>query len=92
MGAPVVLGVDIGTSSSKGVLVSMDGRLRAQAAREHRVARPAAGQVEMDAGVWWSEFVELTRELLAVGDQDVAAVGVSGMGPCVPSRRGYEPR
>lgn len=82
MGAPVVLGVDIGTSSSKGVLVSMDGRLRAQAVREHRVSRPAAGQVEMDAGVWWSEFVELTRELLAGGDRDVAAVGVSGMGPC----------
>jgi Sugar (pentulose and hexulose) kinases len=90
MGAPAVLGVDIGTSSSKAVLVSLDGRLIAQAAREHWVSRPAAGQVEMDAGIWWSEFVELTRELLVTGEEDVAAVGVSGMGPCtlLPTRPG----
>lgn len=79
-----VLGVDIGTSSSKGVLVALDGRILATAVRNHDVSRPAPGQVEMDGGVWWDEFVSISRELLpAVPDPVVTAVGVSGMGPCV---------
>lgn len=77
-----VLGVDIGTSSSKAVLVSLTGRRLAQAVREHAVARPRPGRVEMDGTVWWHEFAELTREMLAEHDVRVVAVGVSGMGPC----------
>lgn len=83
MAAPTVLGVDIGTSSSKGVLVDLDGRVARSAVREHVVSRPRPGWVEMDGRVWWEEFVALSRELLAGGDEDVVAVGVSGMGPCV---------
>lgn len=37
----------------------------------------------MDAGIWWQEFTELARELCASDGTDVAAIGVSGMGPCV---------
>lgn len=78
------LGVDIGTSSSKGVLVAADGAILASAARTHDVSRPHTGWVEMDGDLWWDEFVSLAHELLAaVPDADIAAVGVSGMGPCV---------
>lgn len=78
------LGVDIGTSSSKGVLVGDDGAIIAGAVREHEVERPAPGHVEMDGRIWWREFVELARELTgAHPDVAVTAVGVSGMGPCV---------
>lgn len=78
-----VLGVDIGTSSSKGVLLTLDGLLLATAVREHAVERPLPGHVEMDADVWWSELVAIARELLDTIDVHVVAVGVSGMGPCV---------
>ncbi|MGW5174947.1 FGGY-family carbohydrate kinase [Streptomyces sp. NPDC004082] len=77
-----VLGVDVGTSSSKGVLVDEDGTVRATAVRPHRVDRPRPGHVEMDARVWWEEFVSLAGELAGQG-APVTAVGVSGMGPCV---------
>ncbi|KJL34580.1 Xylulose kinase [Microbacterium azadirachtae] len=78
------IGVDIGTSSSKGVLVDAGGAILAQATRAHDVSRPRTGWVEMDGGNWWDEFVALSRELLAaVPDAEVTAVGVSGMGPCV---------
>ncbi|MFI7431836.1 FGGY-family carbohydrate kinase [Micromonospora sp. NPDC049836] len=80
---PVVLGVDIGTSSSKGVLVDLDGRLVRSRTVAHRVDRPRPGRVEMDGRLWWQEFVALTRDLLAPGGVRVLAVGVSGMGPCV---------
>jgi xylulokinase len=78
------LGVDIGTSSSKGVIVADDGEILAIAVREHEVSRPHPGQVELDGELWWTEFVELATELTErVPGVDVGAVGVSGMGPCV---------
>lgn len=80
-----VVGVDIGTSSSKGVLVDLTGRVVATRTSEHQVSRPFPGHVEMDADVWWEEFVSLSRSLVdTLGpDDEVRAVGVSGMGPCV---------
>jgi xylulokinase len=77
------IGIDIGTSSSKGVLVGLDGSILATAVRGHDPARPAPGHVEMDAALWWDEAVALIRELSADRAVEVAAVGVSGMGPCV---------
>ncbi|SDD39586.1 xylulokinase [Sanguibacter gelidistatuariae] len=77
------LGIDIGTSSSKGVLVTPDGRVLRSASVTHSVSRPAPGHVEMDGAVWWSELVDLCRELLTGADVELLAVGVSGMGPCV---------
>ncbi|GIJ67019.1 FGGY-family carbohydrate kinase [Virgisporangium ochraceum] len=78
------VGVDIGTSSGKGVLVDGDGRLLATAVREHEVRRPYPGHVEMDGELWWTEFRDLAAELTAARpDVPVTAVGVSGMGPCV---------
>ena len=78
-----VMGVDIGTSSSKGVLVDFDGVVLATAVRQHTVPRPQPGWVEMDAEVWWTEFTAISTELLTMSDATVVAVGVSGMGPCV---------
>jgi xylulokinase len=82
------LGVDIGTSSSKGVLVDPSGRIVASATIAHEVSRPRPGWVEMDARIWWDEFVGLSRSVLEAAraeglDPEVAGVGLSGMGPCV---------
>lgn len=83
------LGVDVGTSSTKGVLVAENGGILASAVREHEVDRPHTGWVEMDARIWWDEFVSIARELTTTlrqaqgADAEITAVGVSGMGPCV---------
>lgn len=78
------LGVDIGTTSSKAVLVDESGALLATAARPHETASPHPGWFEHDAdGVWWADFRALVSELLAAGPrQRVDAVSVSGIGPC----------
>ncbi|MER7009427.1 FGGY-family carbohydrate kinase [Dactylosporangium sp. NPDC000555] len=79
-----LLGVDIGTSSTKGVLADPSGRVLATATRPHGVSRPRPGWVEHHPEtVWWNEFVDITRELVAVAPAPVAAVAVSGIGPCV---------
>jgi xylulokinase len=83
VGIPVYLGFDVGTSSSKGVLVTKDGAIIRSVIREHNVSRPAPGHVEMAAEIWWEEFTQVAAELTSVGDETVVAVGVSGMGPCV---------
>jgi xylulokinase len=78
-----VLGLDIGTSSTKALLARFDGTVLAEVSRRHEVDRPEQGLVEMDSGVWWEEFTALTRSLLdRVPDVEVQAVGVSGIGPC----------
>ena len=80
----VAVGVDIGTSSSKGVLVDLDGQILATATRTHVVDRPHPGWVEIDAAVWWDEFTSIVAQLLQTDPAlEVKAVGVSGMGPCV---------
>ena len=80
---PATIGVDIGTSSSKGVLAGLDGAVLAQAVITHEVSRPQPGWAEMEPAQWWHEFVSIVRELLQRADVTVLAVGVSGMGPCV---------
>lgn len=77
---PSFIGVDVGTSSTKGVRVNADGGVERVAVREHSVARPRSGHVEMSPDIWWQEFASIAAELSA---DDVIGVGVSGMGPCV---------
>ncbi|MGH3872967.1 MAG: FGGY-family carbohydrate kinase [Pseudonocardiaceae bacterium] len=80
----LLLGVDIGTASSKGVLVRDDGTVVATATRAHEVSMPRPGWVEHDAdAVWWADFAAISTELTATVREPVAAVGVSGIGPCV---------
>lgn len=79
----LTIGVDIGTSSSKGVLVDLSGRVLHTVVTNHEVQRPRPGHVEMDGQVWWQEFVAIARELTEHATEPILSVGVSGMGPCV---------
>lgn len=76
-------GFDVGTSSTKAVLVSEQGKLIDQAVQEHSVSRGAHGLVEMDMNIWWTEFRALYSQLLQKNDVEILGIGVSGMGPCV---------
>lgn len=77
------LGIDVGTSSTKGVLVSETGAVLGQAVRDHSPSRLPGGRVEMTAVVWRDDATSIIRELLADTTHSPAAIGLSGMGPCV---------
>ncbi|WP_177217008.1 FGGY-family carbohydrate kinase [Amycolatopsis arida] len=79
----LLLGIDIGTASAKGVLVSPRGEVLAKVGRAHRTATPRPGWVEHDAeAVWWADFRALSRELLdAAAGRPLAGLAVSGIGP-----------
>lgn len=60
----LLLGIDIGTSSSKGVLAQPDGTIVAVAERPHPLSLPRQGWAEHDAeAIWWGDFRALSREL-----------------------------
>ncbi len=92
MSAPVrspayLMGIDIGTYSSKGVLAAEDGTVIASHVTPHTIAMPQPGWVEQDAdGVWWHDCVTICRQLLAQSGIDsghIAALGISSTSPCV---------
>lgn len=82
-----LLGVDIGSYSSKGVLLDEKGKITAVAQRRHEMRVPGPGLAEHDAEQdWWAGFCDLSKQLIAqsgVDPADIAAVACSGIGPCV---------
>lgn len=78
------LGIDIGTASSKAVILDERGAMVASAMRRHSTSSPRAGWFEHDAErTWWSDLIALTRELVTeVPAESIAALCVSGIGPC----------
>ena len=80
----LLLGIDIGTSSSKGVLATLEGRVIATAVRPHALSLPRPGWAEHDGEqTWWGDAVSIARELVGGAHGRVAAVCASGIGPAV---------
>jgi len=82
----LLLGIDIGTGSTKGVLVDTNGTVLLSETLPHTMALPRPGWAEVDAeAVWWHEVCAISRTLtgqLPRGGR-VAAMCVSGVGPCL---------
>jgi xylulokinase len=81
-----VLGIDIGTTSTIGILCELPDRLVGTASRPVTLSAPRPGWAEEDPGEWWGNLCAVTRELLAREPralEDLAAVGVTGMVPAV---------
>jgi xylulokinase len=83
----LLLGIDVGTYSSKGVLVEADGSIVKTAVVEHEMSVPHPGWAEQDAdAIWWGDVVKICRQLLngsPYRGADVAAMAVSAIGPCM---------
>ena len=82
-----LLGIDIGTYSSKGAIVTADGVVVAAHSVDHALSNPAPGRFEHDAdGVWWHDFVAIVRALLSrsgIEPERIACIATSAIGSCV---------
>jgi xylulokinase len=80
-----LIGIDMGTGSSKGVLATADGTILASATVAHSLSMPRPGWAEVDPeAVWWADVVALCRQLVpAAGGAPVAGMCISGVGPCL---------
>jgi xylulokinase len=75
------LGIDIGTSSVKGVVIGADQAIVAAASAELEVERPRPGWSEQDPESWWRACEAVLDELRATRPENLAAVkgiGLSG--------------
>jgi len=79
---PLALGIDIGTSSVKAVLVDEAGQIVARAvSREYPLLTPRPQWVEQNPLDWWQATCETTRQILKQSSRhpsEVAGVGLSG--------------
>lgn len=83
---PCVIGLDIGTTSTIGILIRLPDEVLAIASRPVTLFSERVGWAEEDPEQWWSNVCSIVPELLSEGGiaaADVAAVGVTGMLPAV---------
>jgi xylulokinase len=82
-----LLGVDIGTSGSTGIIVDRELSLVDSVSVEHETVYPKQGWAEHDADeVWWDDFVSITNRLLErtdIDSDDILGVGVSAIHPAM---------
>ncbi len=82
----VTLGLDIGTTSTIGVLARADGRILATASRAAALDSPRPGWAEADPESWWRNVQALAPALLAQAGIEagaIAGIGVAGMLPAL---------
>jgi xylulokinase len=77
----LLLGVDIGTTATKALLLDSDRGVIAEGSRPVDLRSPHPGWAEEDPAQWWRNLCELSLELTC-GHQ-VQAVGISGAVPCL---------
>ena len=83
------MGIDVGTSETKGLIIDNSCRITVQASVKHSLDHPQAGCYEQDAErVWWYEVCQVSRELLRqaqIPAEYISALGVSTLGSdCLP--------
>ena len=71
------LGIDLGTSSVKALVVDLDGTVRGTGSAEYPVLRPQPGWAEQDPDAWWDATSTAVRQ--AVGWSG-AGVSIGGVG------------
>jgi len=78
----VLVGLDLGTSSLKGVALAADGEILARGRAAYPTTRDAPGQAEQDPAQWLRAMEEVTRQLSASAPPSRwRALGLAGMIP-----------
>jgi len=74
-----LIGLDIGTGGTKGLLVSPDGSVQARAFAEYPLHTPRPGWSEQRPEDWWKAAVTVLRELAHEADgRRIVGIGLTG--------------
>ncbi len=74
-----LLGIDVGTTGTKAVLLDPSGRVLGVAAHEYPLLTPQPGWTEQMPSAWWDATVTGVRRVLAQSGVEGAAVGGVGL-------------
>ncbi|HEV2107918.1 MAG TPA: FGGY family carbohydrate kinase, partial [Thermomicrobiales bacterium] len=73
------LGLDLGTSAIKALVVEESGRVLGSGSAEYPILHPHPGRAEQDPDDWWRATVTATRQAMAGASAPaIAAIGISG--------------
>ncbi len=78
-----LIGMDLGTTNVKAILLREDGTVVASASRANQLIFPGPSQVEQDANLWWSNAAEILRKITSAAGPEIVA---SIKGICVSSQ------
>lgn len=81
MAKQLLMGIDIGTQSTRAALLDLEGCLLASAGTPHDLHTPRPGWAEQDPQIWWDSTIANIRRVIGtagIQPQDVQAIGVSG--------------
>jgi xylulokinase len=77
-GRACALGLDLGTSSAKAVVIDAMGTVLSQASAGYAVTSARAGYAESEPGDWWRAVIACAREAVHAAGTAPAAIGLSG--------------
>jgi xylulokinase len=87
----LVLGIDVGSTSTKVLLAEPSGAVLAQASAPVELSSPHPGWAEADPRQWWRNVCALVPRVLGTRAGDLAAVACTGMVPAVVLIDGARP-
>ena len=77
----LLMGIDVGTSSTKVIIIDESGKPLAHASSSYRISTPASGWAEQDPEWWWAAVKEATKKALKSPEVEpnmISAIGLSG--------------
>lgn len=81
MARQLLMGIDIGTQSTRAAILDLDGRLVSGASTAQVMQTPRPGWAEQDPQVWWETTITNIRQAIAqagVASEEILSIGVSG--------------
>lgn len=80
-----LIGIDVGTTGTKAMLFSQDGRVLGHAYRSYPLYTPRVGYSEQEAEDWWQAVCQTVREICTEEAvcKNVAAISLSSQGGTV---------
>lgn len=78
--ANYLLGIDVGTSSCKAVLITTDGKVFTLSSLDTPIIHPKFGWAEQDPEVWWTATTQLIKKTIkdaGISGRDIVGVGIA---------------
>ena len=72
------IGLDVGTSGVKAVLIAADGAIVASATADYPLLVPRPGWTEQEPETWWRASCEVLRRLVGEAPGPIEAIGLTG--------------
>jgi len=72
-----ILAIDQGTTNTKAVLLTGQGRILAQASRSMQVVYPKPGWAEQSASAIWATVMAVIEDIAKAADSSIAAIAIS---------------